>query len=348
MKRTILAATAALVGTHGANAADAIVIAAPEPVEYVRVCDVYGTGFFYIPGTQTCLQIGGYVRYQAEGTTIRTVDPQTGFVTRANTYSNFARFAPTFDARSENEWGTLRSFGQAFFEWDSLGGSDVYMEHVFIELQTANGSLLIGKTDNPFARFFDLYGADGHIDGDYGGQIYNSTEVSYTYTGDNGFSAVIAAIEAGAGTFRPNFEGGVNLEQSWGSLGGIVGYDGIDKSWGVKGVARLTFDPFTLGVHVLHSSSESGVYGAVNPAGTETSKWSVLAHVGFQATEKLGINGYFQWFDATASLPRAYQIKGGLNWRPIDGLEILPEVRYTHFDSRSDAWEGLLRVTREF
>lgn len=30
----------------------------PEPVEYVRVCDVYGTGFFYIPGTETCLRIG--------------------------------------------------------------------------------------------------------------------------------------------------------------------------------------------------------------------------------------------------------------------------------------------------
>ncbi len=36
----------------------------PEPVEYVRVCDAYGTGYFYIPGTETCLQIGGYVRFQ--------------------------------------------------------------------------------------------------------------------------------------------------------------------------------------------------------------------------------------------------------------------------------------------
>jgi hypothetical protein len=32
------------------------------PVEYVRVCDVYGAGFFYIPGTDTCLKIGGSVR----------------------------------------------------------------------------------------------------------------------------------------------------------------------------------------------------------------------------------------------------------------------------------------------
>ena len=31
-------------------------------VEYVRVCSTYGAGFFYIPGTETCLRIGGRVR----------------------------------------------------------------------------------------------------------------------------------------------------------------------------------------------------------------------------------------------------------------------------------------------
>lgn len=36
--------------------------AAPQPVEYVRICDAYGSGFYYIPGTDTCLKIGGYVR----------------------------------------------------------------------------------------------------------------------------------------------------------------------------------------------------------------------------------------------------------------------------------------------
>ena len=25
-------------------------------MEYVRVCDTYGTGFYYIPGTETCLR----------------------------------------------------------------------------------------------------------------------------------------------------------------------------------------------------------------------------------------------------------------------------------------------------
>ena len=63
IKSLLLGSAAALVAVSGARAADAVVVAEPEPVEYVRVCDVYGTGFYYIPGTETCLKVGGYVRY---------------------------------------------------------------------------------------------------------------------------------------------------------------------------------------------------------------------------------------------------------------------------------------------
>ena len=63
IKSLLLGSAAALVAVSGARAADAVVIAEPEPVEYVRVCDVYGTSFYYIPGTEICLKIGGYVRY---------------------------------------------------------------------------------------------------------------------------------------------------------------------------------------------------------------------------------------------------------------------------------------------
>ncbi|MGO4834977.1 porin, partial [Rhizobiaceae sp. 2RAB30] len=38
---------ATLAAVTGARAADAVVVAEPEPVEYVRVCDTFGTGFFY-------------------------------------------------------------------------------------------------------------------------------------------------------------------------------------------------------------------------------------------------------------------------------------------------------------
>jgi len=58
--RTLLLGTATAFATvGGAQAAD---LAVAEPVDYVKVCDAYGAGYWYIPGTDTCLKIGGYVK----------------------------------------------------------------------------------------------------------------------------------------------------------------------------------------------------------------------------------------------------------------------------------------------
>ena len=61
IKSLLLGSAAAMVVVSGAQAADAVVVE-PEPVEYVRVCDAYGAGFFYIPGTEMCMRISGFVR----------------------------------------------------------------------------------------------------------------------------------------------------------------------------------------------------------------------------------------------------------------------------------------------
>src|ERR1700746_2136190 len=61
VKSLLLGGAAGLVAVAGAQAADLPVEA--KPVEYVKVCSLYGEGFFYIPGTDTCLKIGGWVRH---------------------------------------------------------------------------------------------------------------------------------------------------------------------------------------------------------------------------------------------------------------------------------------------
>jgi Porin subfamily len=59
--RSLFVGTAAgLVAIGGAHAADMPVKA--QPVQYVKICSLYGDGFYYIPGTDTCLKLGGYVR----------------------------------------------------------------------------------------------------------------------------------------------------------------------------------------------------------------------------------------------------------------------------------------------
>src|SRR3954463_13202604 len=60
VKSLVLGSAAGLIAMSGAQAADLPVKA--KPVEYVRICSLYGAGFFYIPGTDTCIKLGGYLR----------------------------------------------------------------------------------------------------------------------------------------------------------------------------------------------------------------------------------------------------------------------------------------------
>ncbi len=60
LKTLFLGTAAAFAVAGGAQAADLAL--AVEPVDYVKVCDAFGTGYYYIPGTDTCLKIGGYVQ----------------------------------------------------------------------------------------------------------------------------------------------------------------------------------------------------------------------------------------------------------------------------------------------
>jgi len=77
IKSLLLGSAAAMVAVSSAQAADAVVVEA-EPVEYVRVCDAYGSGFFFIPGTETCIRFGGFVRSAYEKLTFDNDDAAIG------------------------------------------------------------------------------------------------------------------------------------------------------------------------------------------------------------------------------------------------------------------------------
>src|SRR4051794_6696062 len=115
IKSLLLGSAAALVAVSGARAADAVVVAEPEPVEYVRVCDVYGTSFYYIPGTEICLKVGGYVRYDiGAGELFGDISSEGD-----DTWQKRGRFALRMDARTETELGTLQGLVQINFNWST-------------------------------------------------------------------------------------------------------------------------------------------------------------------------------------------------------------------------------------
>ena len=59
VKSLLLGSAAGVVAVAGAQAADLPVKA--KPVEYVKICSLYGDGFYYVPGTDVCIRVGGYI-----------------------------------------------------------------------------------------------------------------------------------------------------------------------------------------------------------------------------------------------------------------------------------------------
>ena len=130
VKSLLLGSAAGLVAVTGAQAADLPVKA--KPVEYVKVCTLYGAGFYYIPGTDTCIKIGGFLRtewnHNAGGSFDVLIDGGAAAMTRnTNTLVNRSRIITSFDVRSQTEYGTLRAYARAGWQWTTndfqIGGS---------------------------------------------------------------------------------------------------------------------------------------------------------------------------------------------------------------------------------
>ncbi|TJW01418.1 MAG: porin, partial [Mesorhizobium sp.] len=212
IKSLLLGSAAALIAVSGARAADAVVVAEPEPAEYVKICDVYGAGYFYIPGTETCLRIGGYVRYDIgigdvgsfDGA--ENVDHEDGDVN--DTYRKNARFTLKTWTGQETELGTLKTYTETRF---NFGNENAYAtpddptttlidEHVsnpahnrgvslnFAWIQL--GGLRVGKDESAFDTFI---GYAGNVIQDtlvpYGD--FDTNVVQYYFDAGNGFSAVV-------------------------------------------------------------------------------------------------------------------------------------------------------------
>ena len=116
MKSALLGSASAILAIASANAAD-LPSRKSAPVEYVKVCNAYGSGFFFIPGTETCLKIGGRVRadylYNSAKTIYGSVAAGLPVVSEAtdgqNTWGTRARGQLNVDARTRTAFGTVQT-----------------------------------------------------------------------------------------------------------------------------------------------------------------------------------------------------------------------------------------------
>jgi hypothetical protein len=122
----ILGAAAGLMTIGGAQAADLPVKA--KPIEYVKICSTYGAGFWFIPGTDTCIKLGGYLRVDTtfDGS-IHGQPAWNGDLGQRNRYMDYfasrSRMALTVDTRTATEYGVVRTFAQADFQFSTQGSS---------------------------------------------------------------------------------------------------------------------------------------------------------------------------------------------------------------------------------
>jgi hypothetical protein len=114
----------ALVG--GAQAAD-LPTRKAAPAEYVKICTTFGAGYFYIPGTDTCLKLGGVVRAEffVRGGAPTGVANQSAYNLAGQVYNRDAiqfrgREYINLDARSTTAFGDLRAYTSIRFSNDSL------------------------------------------------------------------------------------------------------------------------------------------------------------------------------------------------------------------------------------
>ncbi|MBJ7408127.1 MAG: porin, partial [Bradyrhizobium sp.] len=108
VKSLLLGSAAGLIAVGGAQAADLPVKA--KAVEYVKICSLYGAGFYYIPGTDTCIKLGGYLRAEvALGTNSVYNGAFNGAAGAHNRLSNYytmrARQDLNIDTRTATEYG---------------------------------------------------------------------------------------------------------------------------------------------------------------------------------------------------------------------------------------------------
>ena len=101
-----------------------------KAVEYVRICSLYGAGFFYIPGTDTCIKLGAYFRIDTTfNGSVYDQPAWSADLGQRNRYmDNIAtrsRFALTVDTRTATEYGVVRTFGHGDFNFTTQANSTV-------------------------------------------------------------------------------------------------------------------------------------------------------------------------------------------------------------------------------
>jgi hypothetical protein len=369
IKSLLIGSAAALAVVSGAQAADAVVAAEPEPVEYVKVCDAYGTGYFYIPGTETCLKIGGSLRYE------KRISKVGG---ASEAYDNHGRIRLDVTAKNDSEWGTVYSWmriqgdqvnngtnakGSQGLDADgnqAFGPTDSLKWYYYFGI----GGLEFGNYDSQWQKFFGYGGFtdDGGLY--YSNDNYPDSRQYVSYTAEFGSVKAYVSLDNDAdeyyaggedhntsdawgpekntrsarkgNKYMPDVEAGATASFGDWQVAGGVGYDESDKSVAFKGLIAGNFGMFGVRFMPMYSNSNQNIF--FNYDG-----FSGILGLQAKVTDTITLSKDIQFWD-----DGSFRLVGDVNWEVASGFSVLVEGIYTDPDKGPKTKSGLLRFQRSF
>jgi hypothetical protein len=323
VKRVLLGSAAGIFTVAGAQAADLPTKA--QPVEYVRACSTYGAGFWYVPGTDTCIKIGGFAKLQVEynmagsgpfmlgaagGGPAGSID-LGGLNTRTDTspFTIAGRFfGVSFDLRTQTEYGTLRSYADAIVSGAGSNDNWLYGTNQQAGTTITNTRAFIqfaGFTAGRMRSFFDLYFQGVYT---YSGQKFgNDTSpngvngIAYTWQFGGGLSTSVS-LEDGAGTAAERGKLIINTSPAFAAIekqsafvlsvaNNEVPDDAGEQFFDPIANIRLDQEWGFLGLSgALHDAS-GGYYGATEGTGHPPNTWGWAVTFGGVWNNPFGLNG---------------------------------------------------------
>jgi hypothetical protein len=373
LKALLLGSATAIAVAGGAQAAD---LSVAEPVDYVKVCDAFGTGYWYIPGTDTCLKIWGFVDFKV-GYDQKANDGEDHYDFYTGAYVNFS-------AKSMTDWGPLEGFLAFYMEHGGnnpfIGGTGVYMDEAYISL----GPLMAGYTNSGFNQQLPWMQEDSAASGWF--QPEFKTNLVRLNWAVNGFGLLIELDEPGYGYDQFDIYGDpigfadfnnasampdviAALTASTSLLDGKVSFVWSDYSggWAASAGVVIKLDSLSSGSKLLlkaaygddapyyvlgYSKNYNGNYIAPFSVGTA---WSAMANLLYYFAPNFNISAlvnYGHWENFTDH--DQWQAAFNIGYSPVPNLWINPEVRWKSSISnlggsaaQSD-WQFVIRARRTF
>jgi len=274
VKSLLLGSAAGLAAVSGTQAADLPVKA--KPVEYVKICTLYGEGFYYIPGTDVCLKIGGYIRadygWNVTGARTPHYTGSGGAQDRSvSPYSTRHRAHINFDSRTQTPYGTLRTYAAIHIDNQDQGTVTVNPTRAFIQWAGFTFGHTKSFTDVPGTPGDDTFKSLHQTQNQSDTGANGTNQIAYTWELGNGMTLNVGADER---RVKPT----TNLSNSAFTTVGSNPTDSIhgqqypnpwvnfavNQAWGRLGVSAIA-NP----IHSVYYTGNNAVTGGVGcpPAG---------------------------------------------------------------------------------